>query len=131
MRRGGAVLAVVAALSLSACGGNDKPVQVKENPSTTRPTTPVTSLVPTSTPVPRPIVIENFAFSNLEVKAGTTLTIQNRDGTEHTFTADDKSFDAGHVPAKGSVQFTAPKAAGTYKVHCEIHSTMKGELKVS
>ena len=133
MRRGGATLAVIAALTLPACGNDDKAVKEKAaNPSTTRITTPVTSAVPTSTPVPRPIVIKDFSFSGLDVKAGAALVIQNQDGTEHTFTADDKSFDSGRVAGKSSVQFTAPRAAGTYKVHCEIHPTqMKGELKVT
>jgi plastocyanin len=132
MRRGGATLAVIAALSLPACGDDDSPVQSAADPSTTRITTPVTSAVATSTPVPRPIVIKDFSFSGLDVRAGAALVIQNQDNTEHTFTADDKSFDSGKIGGKSSVQFTAPRTSGTYKVHCEIHPTqMKGELKVT
>jgi plastocyanin len=132
VRRGGATVAMLAALTLPACGNDDKPVQTAVNPSTTRITSPVTSAVPTSTPVPNPIVIKDFSYSGLEVKAGAALVIQNQDNIEHTLTADDKSFDSGHVPAKGSLQFKAPTTTGTYKIHCEVHPTrMMGELKVT
>lgn len=132
MRRGGATLAVIAALTLPACGNDDKPVQTAADPSTSRITAPVTSLVPTSTPAPKPIVIKDFAFTGLEVKVGAVLVIQNQDTVEHTFTSDDKAFDSGKIAANSSVQFTAPRTPGTYKLHCEIHPTrMKGELKVT
>ena len=76
------------------------------------------------------IVIEGFAFSGLEATAGETATVTNNDNTNHTFTADDGSFDTGEIGGGESAEFTAPEA-GIYAVHCEIHSTMKGELTVS
>src|SRR6266446_2766717 len=54
------------------------------------------------------ISIKNFAFSPnpIAVKAGTTLTVTNGDGTKHTLTADDKNFDTGELDggAKATVK---------------------------
>jgi plastocyanin len=77
------------------------------------------------------IVIANFSFSEISVKAGSTVTVSNNDTTTHTVSADDgKSFDV-RVDQGKSVTFTAPSAAGTYKFHCKIHSTMHGTLTVT
>ncbi|MCU1485848.1 MAG: blue (type 1) copper domain protein [Actinomycetia bacterium] len=77
------------------------------------------------------VSIKDFAFSpsTLKVKAGDEVTISNDDGTEHTFTLDDKSFDSGHIGAGKSVTHTFD-SAGSYSYHCEIHSTMKGTVEV-
>ena len=64
------------------------------------------------------------------VKAGATVTAKNNDTVEHTVTADDgKSFNVTVEPGK-TATFTAPSAAGDYKFHCNIHSSMKGTLVV-
>ena len=77
------------------------------------------------------IVIANFSFSEISVKAGSTVTVSNNDTTTHTVSADDgKSFDV-RVDQGKSATFTAPSAAGTYKFHCKIHSTMHGTLTVT
>jgi plastocyanin len=76
------------------------------------------------------ISIKNFAFSPnpIAVKAGTTLTVTNGDGTKHTLTADDKSFDTGELDggAKATVKIGAP---GKYTYHCEIHNYMTGTIE--
>jgi plastocyanin len=77
------------------------------------------------------IVIANFAFSEISVKAGSTVTVSNNDTTTHTVSSDDsKSFDV-KVDQGKSATFTAPSAPGTYKFHCKIHSTMHGTLTVT
>ena len=80
---------------------------------------------------PADITIKDLSFTTTaSVAAGSTVTIQNNDSFTHTVTADDgKSFDVT-VDAGKSASFTAP-AAGTYKFHCRIHSTMHGTLTVT
>jgi plastocyanin len=76
------------------------------------------------------ITIQNFAFSPpvLLAKTGDTITVTNKDDTEHTFTANDKSFDTG--PFKGSKTIKMNKA-GTFAYHCSIHTFMHGTIQVS
>lgn len=71
-----------------------------------------------------------FSVGTLTVTAGTTVTWTNNDGTAHTVTADDGSFDSGDIPAGGkySHKFTA---AGTVAYHCMIHPMMKATVKVN
>jgi plastocyanin len=77
------------------------------------------------------ISIQNFSFSTTPVKAGATVTVKNNDSTEHTVTSDDgKSFDLTMQP-DSTQTFTAPGKAGSYKFHCNIHSSMHGTLTVT
>ena len=79
---------------------------------------------------PNRVAIKNFQFSPdpIVVKAGSTLTVTNDDGTAHTLTADDKSFDTGDLDggAKGTVKIGAP---GKYAYHCDIHNYMTGTIE--
>jgi len=78
------------------------------------------------------ITIQSFAFSGpLTVAAGTSITVMNKDGVEHTVTADSAGgFDVS-VPPGGSATFAAPSAPGTYAFHCSVHPQMKhGSLVV-
>jgi plastocyanin len=76
------------------------------------------------------VTIKNFQFSPnpIVVKAGSTLTVTNDDGTTHTLTADDKSFGTGNLNggAKATVKIGAP---GKYAYHCEIHNYMTGTIE--
>ena len=69
------------------------------------------------------VTISNFEFApdTLEVKVGDTVTVDNKDQTEHTVTAKDKSFDTGTFT--GTKTFTVTKA-GTFEYVCEIHPFM-------
>ncbi len=69
------------------------------------------------------VTISNFEFSpdTLEVKVGDVVTVDNKDQTEHTVTARDKSFDTGTFT--GKTTFTVTKA-GTFEYICEIHPFM-------
>ncbi|GAC1308092.1 MAG: hypothetical protein NVSMB16_04350 [Acidimicrobiales bacterium] len=77
------------------------------------------------------ITIKNFAFNPAKVKAGATVAVMNTDGTAHTVTADDKSFDTKRLEGNAKGMFTAPTKPGTYAFHCDIHDYMKGTLTVS
>ncbi|HEX2851015.1 MAG TPA: cupredoxin domain-containing protein [Acidimicrobiales bacterium] len=75
------------------------------------------------------ITAKGFAFSGATVKAGATVKVVNQDGTAHTVTADDGSFDV-RVDGNGTGSFTAPSKPGTYPFHCSIHPSMHGTLTV-
>jgi plastocyanin len=81
---------------------------------------------------PAAITIKNFAFkpTPLTVKAGTKITVTNKDGTTHTLTSDTGKFDAGSIDGGNSASIMVKKP-GTYKYHCEIHDFMKGTIKVT
>lgn len=78
------------------------------------------------------ITIENFKFSPdpLSVRPGATITVKNSDGSAHTATADDNSFDTGEIEGGGEATVAVAKT-GTIAYHCEIHDYMKGSVKVS
>ncbi len=85
----------------------------------------------TGAKTPNSITIANFQFSPapLVVMAGTTVKVTNTDGTAHTVTAADKSFDTGDVDGGGTSTITLAKA-GTYKYFCNIHNYMTGTIEV-
>jgi plastocyanin len=77
------------------------------------------------------VTIQNFAFSpvTLTVPVGTTVTWANQDGSTHTATADDKSFDTANIAPGASGSATLGKA-GTFAYHCTIHQYMTGTIVV-
>jgi plastocyanin len=78
------------------------------------------------------IEIKSFTFTPPKsVKAGAKVEVRNEDSATHTVTADDGSFDTKDVSAGGEASFTAPSTPGTYKFHCNIHSSMTAELVVT
>lgn len=76
------------------------------------------------------IVDFGFQPTSITVKAGTTVTWKNTGAVAHTVTADDASFDSGHVAPGASFQHTFT-TAGTYAFHCAIHRSMTGTVVVS
>lgn len=75
--------------------------------------------------------ISGFAFQlPASVTPGAQISVTNDDGASHTLTADDGSFTVS-VGGGKTATVTAPATAGSYPVHCEIHSSMKGALVVS
>lgn len=75
------------------------------------------------------LTIQDRTFSALTVKAGDAISIVNADSVDHTVTADDGSFDVA-APASSTATLTITKA-GTYAIHCKIHSTMHGTIVVT
>jgi plastocyanin len=77
------------------------------------------------------ISIANFQFSPepLVVSAGTDVKVTNNDGTVHTVTAVDKTFDTGDLDGGASATITLAKA-GTFKYYCDIHNYMTGTIEV-
>jgi plastocyanin len=77
------------------------------------------------------ITMQNTAFSVAgPVKAGATVDIKNNDSFTHTVTSDDGSSFNVSVDGGKSATITAPSKPGSYKFHCNIHSTMHATLIV-
>ncbi len=100
-------------------------------------TAPSGQPAPTGTPAAtgENVQIQNFAFSpaTLTVKAGTTVTWTNNDGTQHTVTPDagaPAGFGSGGLSPGTSYSFTFT-GPGTYPYHCSIHQSMKGTVVVT
>ena len=79
--------------------------------------------------------ISNFQFAPkvLQVRAGTTVTWVNGQGT-HTVTADNGEFASDNLSAGQSYSFKFTKA-GTYRYYCSFHGSkgggdMSGVIKV-
>jgi plastocyanin len=126
MRIGRVLAAVVLATAVfTGCGDDDDPAEDAQ------PSTSVAGPASTTTQAPAPIIVKDFSFSGLEVKAGSRVLVQNQGPAAHTFTAEDNRFDTGTIAAGSNAQLTVPSVAGVYKVKCMIHPTrMTGELKV-
>lgn len=76
------------------------------------------------------IVDFSFQPADITVSAGETVTWNNSGAAPHTVTAEDRSFDAGTIPAGGSAAVTFP-AAGAYAYFCAIHpDAMRGTVTV-
>ena len=78
------------------------------------------------------VSIDNFAFKpqTLTVKAGTTVTWTNKDGTQHGIASSNNAFarsKALNPNDSYSFAFTAP---GTYQYFCFIHPGMTGTIIV-
>ncbi len=121
-------LAATIGLGLTACNSSSK--------TATTATTAVSSSADTATTSAAPvanttnIAIKGFSFnpSPAHAQVGETITVTNSDGTDHTLTADDGSFDTGKF-SSGSKTITLTKA-GNFKYHCGIHNYMTGSIQV-
>jgi len=78
------------------------------------------------------VSIKSFAFqpSELAAKVGDTITVSNDDGTDHSLTAVDGTFDTTRF-STGTKTFKVDKA-GRFEFKCEVHSFMPhGFIQVS
>lgn len=77
------------------------------------------------------VSIANMAFSvtTLKIGAGVTVKWTNNDGTTHTVTADDGSFDSGNI-APGASFTKQFNTKGTFAYHCSIHPMMTASVVV-
>ncbi len=112
-------------MAFAACGDDDDVVPEAQVSTTV--------LAPTtSTQPPTPIIVKDFSFSGLEVKAGSRVLVQNQGPAAHTLTAENNRFDTGSIAAGSNASLNVPSTPGTYKIRCTIHPTrMTGELKVT
>lgn len=112
---------VVAGLALAGCGSDEK----SSADTTAETSAPVADDAPAAAGAT--LTISGFKFSAVAAVAGEPISITNADGAPHTVTADDGSFD---VKVSDTAELVIP-SAGTYAIHCEIHSSMTGSIVVS
>lgn len=77
------------------------------------------------------VTIQDFAFSpaTITVDVGDTVSWSNRDGVQHSATADDGSFDTGLLRRGQSDSHTFTEA-GTFAYHCTPHPNMTATVVV-
>ncbi len=75
--------------------------------------------------------ISDFLFTPnpITLQRGTSVIWTNRDGTQHTVTADDNKFKSKNLNT-GDMFAQTLDAPGTYTYHCSIHPFMKGTIVV-
>ena len=76
--------------------------------------------------------IQNFAYSpdNITVKKGTTVTWTNKDNTSHSVDSDNGKFESKTLHNGDTFTFTF-NSTGTFKYHCDFHSSMHGTVTVT
>lgn len=127
------------ALFVGACGDSDDEADdtasTVGSDATSTPDTPAPDTSPPSSEAGQPgaaeIVAEGFAYDDVTVAPGATITLVNNDPEPHTVTADDGSFDSGSFESGEEAELVAPTEPGTYAFHCEIHPRMQATLTVS
>ena len=121
---------IAAALVAVGCSSDADPAaELTPEPTAAPAAQPVDEAAPASDGPT--ISIEGFAFAAVDpVAPGAEITVANLDGTQHTLTADDGSFNTGGLDGGATMAITAPDAPGTYTFLCNIHPTMTGSLTV-
>lgn len=76
------------------------------------------------------IVDFEYAPVDATVSAGSEVTFTNADGTPHTATASDGSFNTDSIDSDAEGTITAPDEPGEYAYICSFHPFMKGTLIV-
>ncbi len=136
----GAAMALAVTLMLAGTvaakhGSDDGAVEVEAEGHTPTATMAPMSMSPAPSMAPAAsaasVTIQDFAFgpASISVAVGSTVTWTNQDGTAHTVTADDGSFDSGNL-AQGATFSQTFDTPGTYTYHCAIHSSMIGTITV-
>ncbi|MEP7115169.1 MAG: cupredoxin domain-containing protein [Ilumatobacteraceae bacterium] len=118
--------ACLLALTATACGSDDKASSDTGGVIAPAATDATGTGAPTGAAA---LTISGNSFSAASVTAGTEFTIANNDSVGHTVTDDAGSFDIA-VPAGGTATLIIP-TAGSYKIHCNIHSSMHGTITVA
>jgi len=141
LRRTAALLMILPALSLAACGDDSGSDTTSESPApTTEESAPAESEPQSGENAPAPsgeavrsekVTISGFQYDpeTVTIQAGGKVTWQNEDSAEHTATLDDGSFTTGAL-AEGKLKSESFKTPGTYTYFCEIHPQMKGTVEV-
>jgi plastocyanin len=70
-----------------------------------------------------------YGPSQLDVLPGATVVWSNVSTRTHTVTAYDGTFDSGHLSPEARFHVTFARV-GSYRYHCSIHPSIKGEIDV-
>lgn len=73
--------------------------------------------------------LDPFFPPELSVPQNAIVSWRNDDSTEHTVTADDRSFDSGPI-SPGDTFDNTFDSRGEFRYHCSIHPFMKGVVIV-
>ncbi len=73
---------------------------------------------------------QSFSPNPVTVRAGQTVSWRNADGTTHTATSNDGSFDTGNIAPGATSSPIRMAATGSFGYHCQLHRTMVGTLNV-
>lgn len=129
------------ALLGTACSSSTTPSAAQQSPQPPAAATPLTggsatpgastpSTTPAGTATGATLTIRDFAYAvPASVHPGAALTVVNKDGEAHTVTVTGGS----KVVVQGGATATlrAPSKPGTYKLSCDFHGNMHGDLLVS
>lgn len=110
------LLAGLAALAATACGGSDYGGDGGGDGCTAASATATTSVQ---------LVANAFIPSCIRVAPGATVTFTNADTMPHTVTTDPgqpETFDSGNVAAGASYEHTFAGTPATVNVHCSLHA---------
>jgi plastocyanin len=118
-----ALLAITAIAAVAACGKTGMGNLNSVTPLAPAAVQPATTLG---------VKIYGFAFypATLKIEMGTTVKWTNHQNIDHTVTANNGSFNSGHIPPGDSFSHTF-KSAGKFAYHCMIHPFMKGTVVVT
>lgn len=116
----GLALSLILAVGVAACGGDDDAAAPDQSPGGD------------AGAAADKIDIEDFAFKpkKTSVPVGTAVTWTQKDGSPHTTTAKDKSFDSGELSGAGKTFSHTFTTAGTFDYLCTIHQSMTGTVTV-
>ena len=132
------LLAALAALLFSACGGGTAtatPTATPEPPTATATSQPTPS--PTAAVAAGAVkMVENngvysFTPASLTVKVGTTVVWTNTSDAPHTVTSDTGAFVTPSSLSQGQTYSFTFTTAGTFPYHCAIHPYMKATIVVT
>jgi len=138
LRRTAALLMILPALSLAACGDDSDSDTTSESPAASTESTETESQAGENAPAPsgeavrsEKVTISDFQYDpeTATIQAGGKVIWQNEDSAEHTATLNDGSFTTGAL-AEGKLKSESFKTPGTYTYFCEIHPQMKGTVEV-
>lgn len=105
------------------------PTPTTSSSATPSPSSSATPSPTATNPADVVLTISGFSFAKVSVKAGSTVSIRNSDGVDHTVTIAAQGIDVG-VAAGEVATFVAPKTPGSYTLTCDLHPAMKGTLIV-
>lgn len=130
-----AVAAMAMALTLAACGGEDRTQTTREIPTEPQDTEPNKGSPGADEPSLGKIDIaiggRAFARPVMRLKVGQIVVWTNEDTVGHTVRAIGRSTPrSGLIPARGRFEFT-PLRPGRIEYQCIVHPEMRGELVVA
>lgn len=115
-----AALAIITSVAVAACGKTGTGNLSSVTPAVVQPAASAS------------VSISGYAFhpAKLKIEVGTTVKWTNHQNLDHTVTANNGSFNSGHI-APGHSFSHKFKKAGKFPYHCMIHTFMHGTVIVT